>query len=119
MKTSGNPRKSLALARSHPRQWIIRPFRPQLVIEAVGKIPLLDEGQHQTEPRRILAVRKDVVTAYVGGTWDEGIPDLADVPGREAVAGLVVIMHGEPKLLQVVDALGPPGCLACCLHCWQ
>src|SRR5208337_2296378 len=80
----GTPNRAVGVE-AH-RQWIIRPFRPQLVIEAVGKIPLLDEGQHQTEPRRILAVRKDVVTAYVGGTWDEGIPDLADVPGREAVA---------------------------------
>ena len=38
--------------------------------------------------------------------------EVRDVAGREGLVGLVVVVQGQADLLQVVDALRPPGRLA-------
>jgi hypothetical protein len=42
----------------------------------------------------------------------ERAEDRGAVPRRQDVVGVVVVVHRQPDLLEVVDALRPPGRLA-------
>ena len=65
---------------------------------------LLQPGQDGRRPAGVHVLR--------GGLAEDGDP----AAGREGVVGVVVAVEGNTNLLEVVDALDPPGGLAGRLH---
>src|SRR5262249_44021503 len=77
---------------------------------------LLDVGQQQVRP----VPRGRVVRVIERGRGPAGggriLDTLLDAPRRQAAVRVVIVVHGQAELLEVVVAAHPPGRLAHLLH---
>ena len=81
-------------------------FASPVEVDGVVVLRLLQEGEHHGERAEVLL---DIVVA-------DGVPHAAAAAHGEDVVDRVVVVQGQADLLEVVDALGPPGGLAGRLH---